>query len=876
MDKPNLSFKLGSYVPSLILPKSNYNYSEVVGEKLTYVSSYNSSSFCVEPINLANLGSEVTEVFIPDELTALGLALYEFDENDILLVRTIMIARGSRVLNLVKLQENTKKIGFNIGNLFLKEQAPEEIDFSCITLFFALRKAQPHYKELFKKMSLENDEHFYKTSLEGKVTLFKEDYAFVQSQPLDSSLTFMIFEAQNVIYAGEFIKTDCEFNLSAGSVELKFLDKDRYSKIRAAYDNTYDLIKLAPAITKLGLTQRSVLQLYIAGGNSVTHIAASGAYWEDEVIEAVDDESALINKYYFAKNGSFTEVHLDSFAEGSRLNGTYTQVSDGFVNSLYKGSRFEWHLKYVAGDTMIDHAGGYAKTDELDNDSYYVNEDSVKFAKYNLYELRLLYSPDIEADVPQYITSYKSEHVYTGAYLLKDLSQGEKYKMVNARGLDDSFYLGENIIINDIYARLLTNIETIQPIPWDDFVKDRGNYKYCAAATLAENSFVQSEATSEEPTKFGINDYDKYFTNKDIESGQNIPIPVCRSAWANTALWYINGPVDAFETEFILKDSFYIADVIKVLLHEIDPSVSHEGTEEYSSFLYSNYDIIDNTEKQYIYITQRTNILKGNYDQAAQKAEITLKDLMTMLKNCFRCFWFIDSQNRFRIEHESYFLGKGIYANSFDKVDLSISHKDKFNKKNILFFQKTISWDKQEMPKRYEFKWDSDSTDLFGNLVIDIKDRFASDKTESINAGPFSADIDLMLAAPDKFSEEGFALILTGSSKKTILTKRTLIDEASGKSYEVDIQNYYASWLNLIKYYMYSFSGRHLKYNILPDGSLKIKDLVAAKQHSFACFFELAYIPGYIKTDIGEGYIADFKINIGTGLADVTAKYSIE
>ena len=41
--------------------------------------------------------------------------------------------------------------------------------------------------------------------------------------------------------------------------------------------------------------------------------------------------------------------------------------------------------------------------------------------------------------------------------------------------------------------------------------------------------------------------------------------------------------------------------------------------------------------------------------EPAQTAPITLKNVLNMLRDCFRCYWFIDDQNRFRVEHIQFF-----------------------------------------------------------------------------------------------------------------------------------------------------------------------------------------------------------------------------
>jgi len=101
---------------------------------------------------------------------------------------------------------------------------------------------------------------------------------------------------------------------------------------------------------------------------------------------------------------------------------------------------------------------------------------------------------------------------------------------------------------------------------------------------------------------------------------------------------------------------------ISKLLTQIAPSISHEPTEEYSKFLYGTLNPITNG-KFWLFISQKSNILSGNYDNPAQKAPITLKDLTNMLRDCFRCFWYIEN-NKFKIEHITFFMNGGSYTES--------------------------------------------------------------------------------------------------------------------------------------------------------------------------------------------------------------------
>ena len=201
-------------------------------------------------------------------------------------------------------------------------------------------------------------------------------------------------------------------------------------------------------------------------------------------------------------------------------------------------------------------------------------------------------------------------------------------------------------------------------------------------------------------------------------------------------------------------------------MHTIDTLVKFEATSEYSRFFYEGdtpTPIIpfDGSRVGYVpFIAPKSNVLKGNYDQAAQKAEITFEQVMNMLRDCFRCYWYIDSNNHLRIEHISYFMKGLSYTSPNIQLDLTKKY-DKFNNKAILYAQEATSYNKDDLSSRYEFNWMDDSTDTFDDMEVNVNSVYIqSDKTEEINSEVFSTDIDLMLYAPDKFSNDGFVLMM--------------------------------------------------------------------------------------------------------------------
>lgn len=153
---------------------------------------------------------------------------------------------------------------------------------------------------------------FFRESIDGKINLFGTDYEKVKNANIEDTLTFNIYKNGSLFATNAFNKTDCKFDYFKKSVELKLTPRDNYTKILDAYNKSYDLIKLAVGKTALKLTKRSIVQIYIQGENTITNYSG-GTYWEDEVSEQIDNQDALLRKYYFSKGPIFKEVSLSGF-----------------------------------------------------------------------------------------------------------------------------------------------------------------------------------------------------------------------------------------------------------------------------------------------------------------------------------------------------------------------------------------------------------------------------------------------------------------------------------------------------------------------------------------------------------------------------------
>lgn len=762
--------------------------------------------------------------------------------------------------SIVKIPDNTAYIAYTY--------AKDDSDFkesinNTRSPIYELKLIVPHYKELSKKYAKENGQEFFRESLDGKLNVFGDDYEFINGFSLEDSGAFIIEKYDensikprrySVYYKGEFNKTDCKFDKSKKSCELKTTAIDNYTNILNGYENTYDLIKLAPEIEKINMSIRPLIQIYVRGASSISNFLG-GTYWEVDTNEVVDDHSKLVNDLHFSFIRSCNEMHV----HGSSiigLEGTYAGTSNNYIcESGY------YSIYADIYESFLGFARVYIKR---------ISDGKIMFKSEN----------DIKISYAGSTSEISNDRLYIPP------DTGDIKMIPVAEGLSENPAIS-NIFAYILYRRILLNADSIEDsegikstydIPIND-ISDSSNYKKCIG--LSGYAFIYCKAIySSVPTRYGLNDHGQYFTNKFTPSSTGIgrPIPICRSQWVNASIWYVYDTQyyaleEKLRSNIVLKDSYSIASVIKVLLNKIDSSIKHEATPEYSRFLYDETVPIS-MNRFYVYITQKTNILKGQYDQPAQKAEISFSDVMKMLRDCFRCYWYIEN-NKLKIEHISFFMKGGSYLNS-SAIQLDATKlTDQFNKKSVSYFQSEIEYDKSELNSRYEFGWMDNAAEAFGGITIDVNSNYVQkDKNEEINISRFSSDVDYMLLNPSDFSEDGFALLCPVKSNSVYtlpIVESALVDE-DNNNYKIVAQNWYASWPYLLRFYMYDMPAHNIECNALD--SLTVSGIKLCMEHSIEIpIKEDLDVKKLIKTTIGNGKIDEYSVNVDTRMAKIKLVY---
>jgi hypothetical protein len=685
----------------------------------------------------------------------------------------------------------------------------------------------PLYTELKRKFGKENQQEFFRETIEGSLTFIGADYLLIKNKSIEDVIYMTIeqkdkgqTEAQyTVIYEAYFSKTDCEIDNDNRSCKVKLSPKDAYSGIMKNIENKYDLIRLAPALTQIGVYKRPLVQVYIAGAGTISNYLA-GTQYETDVYNVVTDSNELTNKHYFAFFAAYNEVEVKAVPYQSfngkyyGTNGTYTKLDGSYS--------IKWNY---GGDVNF----GYLSLE---------NRDGVK-----LYRSQIITWKD-------------------NSYFYIDVSEITFDRVVEEPTFPKSFG-GNTVLLQKIFQRLLLDLPELDGKPTgrlssEDVYPTNSNYLY--AAPLVGNYFYTSTKVQEVPTEYGVNDEGKYFVDNFLPAvvGAGKLYPVCRSRWGNMSIWFeyglsYNALEERARKKYILKHSFAISDVIKTLLTQVDPTLHHEATEEYSRFLYGTSIPLTGAPFR-VFITPKSNILKGEYDQPAKKAETTLSDIFKMLRDTMRLYWFIDG-DKLRIEHISYFMSGGSYTGT-GTVGIDLT-KLRYAKSGQLFTFKTntLKYDKTDLPSRFEFSWMDDTTNTFAGFPIDVKSNYVQEgKKEDIRVANFSSDVDYMLLSPGDFSSDGFALLgaVQKSGKWELPFVTVPLTDKSGNNYTVTPQNGYMSFLHLVKYYMYDMPAANIEHE--GDKTVTVQRLRRSMTQDLSFTYDTTPDPvKLMTTDVGNG-----------------------
>jgi hypothetical protein len=704
-------------------------------------------------------------------------------------------------------------------------------------------EVHPVYKDdLSLDYELETGQQFFRAKLSGKITFVAVDAQRIIAAPFyteffvtiqkraDNSTTWSNY------YRCHFFKTDCIINEDDKSVQVQPSVVDRYEAVLNGMEKEFNLIELAPALQAIQAKKRPMLQIYTAGEDIISCISG-GNYFETDKVGDSDPEDC-----HFAHFDGLQEFNFPNNQVGftTPFTGTYNKYYDSTFHNLD-------NVYYLAYSRY--HAGSAVYVAVLDIKR--ISDDSILWH----YEIERF------GDVPDLPTTITFQ------------PQAEGLSAISCNRSEINVYA--RYVMDVPGATIDGQYEEFYPIESFDIVSNNRNYRYCRGYTSI--GFRQSERYSNTPTQWGVNDHGQYFLPPDDDLEWH---PVGQSQWVNASLWInYDAGMRNFEytvsKEYTIKDNYPLWSVISVLLGKIAPNITHQNTAEYSHFFYD--DAISSSVASYLngtrtFLSQKSNILAGEYQEPAKKAPITLKTVMEMVKKVFGCYWYIDSNNRFVIEHLKWFKNGGSYSVS-PTVGYDLTQLINLpNGKRWSFATSEYQYEKNDMPARYQYEWMDETTKIFDGAPINVVSRFVKeDKVEEITIASFTSDIDFMLMSPENCSKDGFALFQAQLTNGKWVLPHFLYVKYPFQYY---VQNYMVSMENLqTKFLTYDMPS----WSIEIDGtSYTSAGIQRSKKQkiTFPIGEDDPDVQKLVKTDMGYGQFDKVSIRLSSRSAKVTLKYN--
>ena len=617
-----------------------------------------------------------------------------------------------------------------------------------LTIGETTERCYPIYKDdLAKDFELQSNQQFFRAKLSGKLTFQSVDYDRIVAAAFDTQFLLEIFISYNAgqtwtsYWSGTFWKTDCDFDGDAKTVHVTPTVNDQYNDVLAGMEKEYNLIDLLPEIVPVKLDKRPMIQVYVPG-QKVIGCFLSGMWWEQECESVLESDTveisghnypALTYKYHFALNTTLAVVEVSGNMS--------PQLPNMFTKRYTGDNRFN---PAAQGTTEI------AGTDYTFSYFFYVGAGGAT------QKWQIIRNSD---------STVMWEKSWSGG-TLPDTSLPQTVTLTPVSGTGAMGNVTLYVHEKPVYARYILDVDTIlglqtYELPTEDLVENNRNYRRAIGYAVSDVIYFSNRLVTT-PTQWGIYQPGQYYQQPYLYWFPEL-FPIARAGWDNISIWFSFSAFDwlgeqSGRAPYTLKDAFPLWSVISVLLNKIAPNITHDKTTDYSQFLYGTNPILN--IDQTLLITPKSNVISAGYDQPAQKAPITLKSVMDMLRDCFRCYWYIDDQNRFRIEHILYFRNGGSYTGTpIVGIDLT-TQKVTRNNKEWAFARNQYKFDKPEMAARYQFGWMDDVTQLFEGYPIDIISKYVNpDNIEEINISKFTSDIDYILLNPGEISKDGFVLL---------------------------------------------------------------------------------------------------------------------
>lgn len=581
--------------------------------------------------------------------------------------------------------------------------------------------------------------------VEGEVIFTRDDgYDLINDASFNTRFEFWVYK-RNVDGVFEeqgrcfFFKTDCEFNFIDRSISVRMQREDYYSGLLKVMQKTYNVaVDLQPRKDHFRYQRQGVLQLYLLGSDTITNIN-SGNSWETSSTEEIGTLGALQlrDDYFFSYNPNNNRVFIGDHGLVPDVSGTYVR------------------------DDSIGFNG-------------YRREDNGYIIK------RVSAAPQYEIQTPQGVMVYQGEfgspqgRLFGYPWDVDPDHDGTVFTSASDATMKCRAYLVA------VFARIVSMKEEVDGIAGNliadnDLSGSEIPYKYAYPVELT--TFTCYNGLTDEPRFLpqvadnALRNAGRYFSPLVLaaSSGLGLAFPIAPNSWRENAFWvWLNSDLRSFlelaGQSFTVRDAFPLTSILERFVERANERsnvpVSWGAFQLHSDFLYRAINPVTNELNDWsLLITNKSNVLVGDYDTAASRGDISLDDLLGMLYRTHRLKWYVTDEGRLKIEHESYFYNGGNYSGPLVGFDLTGINEPRTG----VAWERTAgewSYDKHEAPQRRIFRYSDRQSPIFEGYPLEVIDGFVlEEREEEIRDTNFAVDIDYSITTNESVSNEGFFLV---------------------------------------------------------------------------------------------------------------------
>lgn len=571
----------------------------------------------------------------------------------------------------------------------------------------------------------ESGQVFFREKLETQLTFVGADYQWIMAQAFDDEIICLTFIEDDGVFVkrwtGKFTRTDCRINEVDAIIRVTPSPRDYYDKILSIMDNEVNIKELPIASKKILMPVFNVVQLYRAGGSSITNFVG-GEMWNVDVSREISNYNDLIDLKFYNTFGIITP----------KLAGNITAVFD--TQSYLRTYQSSVTL------SMIDTTSTYT----LD----------ISISENGAYSVLLSYGG---APLGQYYGSDETGWIKNGDAIVCQIIMQH----------------------SPIFSRYLSVSGGSENL--DEFGQIGKNFKYVSPLTSANNHGFQISVStyfSNNETRWGaVYDGDTptgQYYSRQYWSGYDA-LPILQNYWSvRGSVWFLIHLTESTDIPYgmsFVSDCYEIGDLINAICINQNVNVSLPKNAFGSEFLYSPQPPISGWHAGFeIYFTAKSNVANINADEPATVVKCSLATVLNFLKNALNVRWYIDA-GYLKIEHIAYFKNGGNYTGSPTiSYDLTAMINPR-NGKPWAFGQNGYSFEKIKMPEFVKWEW-MDETDLFfdGTGFV-CKSKFVQQgNIETINVANITTNVGYVVTHPEQISFDGFCVFLTVSDRINIGT----------------------------------------------------------------------------------------------------------